>query len=68
MNDIIHWKLYAEWLDNGNFCVDVFCYTETRKEAQKLAETYRKQRRLDTLRVRKLDIIDRGELLQKMDE
>ena len=24
MNDIIHWKLYAEWLDNGNFCADFF--------------------------------------------
>lgn len=22
MNDIIHWKLYAEWLDKGNFCAD----------------------------------------------
>ena len=24
MNDIIHWKLYAEWLDKGNFCADFF--------------------------------------------
>lgn len=24
MNDIIHWKLYAEWLDNGKFCADCF--------------------------------------------
>lgn len=24
MNDIIHWKLYAEWLDKGSFCADFF--------------------------------------------
>lgn len=24
MNDIIPWKLYAEWLDNGKFCADFF--------------------------------------------
>ena len=55
-------------LDREGYSVDVFCYTETKEESRKLAEAYRRQRRLTTLRIRKLDTIDRGELLQKIGE
>lgn len=69
MNNVSRFKYAIEnMLDREGYSVDVFCYTETRKEAQKLAETYRKQRRLDTLKIRKLDTIDRGELFQKIGE
>lgn len=69
MNNVSRFKYAIENMrDREEYSVDVFCYTETRKEAQKLAETYRKQRRLDTLKIRKLDAIDRGELFQKIGE
>lgn len=69
MNNVSRFKYAIENMrDREGYSVDVFCYTETRKEAQKLAETYRKQRRLDTLKIRKLDAIDRGELFQKIGE
>lgn len=69
MNNVSRFKYAIEnMLDREGYSVDVFCYTETRKEAQKLAETYRKQRRLNTLKIRKLDAIDRGELFQKIGE